>query len=105
MFVKALLQKVFGRGDVGVDAEGFDEAPCADVFMEASCFGFAEGEGYPAKVFGENPPKKGEDTEDGDEAPHAEELGKGDADVDADAACRRPKKLRENAPKLIGCIF
>jgi len=58
MFVKALLQKVFGRGDVGVDAEGFDEAPCADVFMEASCFGFAEGEGYPAKVFGENPPKK-----------------------------------------------
>ena len=47
----------------------------------------------------------GEVTEDGGEAPHAEEPSKGDADVDANAACRRQKKLRENAPELIGCIF
>ena len=85
MFVKALLQKVFRRGDVCVDAEGFNEAPCADVFMEASCFGFAEGEGYPAKVFGENPPKKGEVTKDGGEAPHAEELWDGNVE------CRRQR--------------
>jgi hypothetical protein len=44
-------------------------------------------------------------TEDGGEAPHAEELGEGNADVDTDAMCQRPKKSRENAPKLIGCIF
>jgi hypothetical protein len=44
-------------------------------------------------VFGKSPPKKGvlaevmfgEVTEDGGEAPHAEELGKGDVNVDVDA--------------------
>ena len=34
----------------------------------------------------------GEVTEDGCGAPHAEELGEGDAYIDADAACRRPEK-------------
>ena len=86
------MPKSFGMAMSSVDAKGFDEAPCANVFMKASCFSFAKGEGYPTKVFGENPPKKGEVTKDGGEAPHAEELGKGDADVDADAACQRPKK-------------
>ena len=43
----------------------------------------------------------GEITEDGGEAHHAG----GDVNVSGDAVCRRPKKLRENAPKLIGCIF
>ena len=71
------------------------------------------GEGPPTNLSGEGHPEKrcfgeggiGEVTEDDGEAPHAKDLGKGDADVDADAACRRPKKSRENAPKLIGCIF
>ena len=31
-------------------------------------------------------------TKDGSGAPHAEELGEGDAYIDADAACRRPEK-------------
>ena len=35
----------------------------------------------------------------------AKRVGKGDADVGANAACRRPEKLRENAPELISCIF
>ena len=34
----------------------------------------------------------GEVTEDGSGAPHAEELGEGAADIDVDAACRRPEK-------------
>ena len=34
MFAKALLQKVFGRGNVGVDAKGVEEAPRADVLTE-----------------------------------------------------------------------
>jgi hypothetical protein len=32
--------KVFGEGDVGVDAEGVGEAPCADVLTKAGCFNF-----------------------------------------------------------------
>ena len=82
--------KVFGGGEVGVDAEG-------------------NGEGPPAKLFGEGPPKKrcfgggdvGEVIEDGGEARHA----KGDANVGANVACRRPEKSRENKPELISYIF
>ena len=83
------LTKVFGGGEVGVDAEGV-------------------GEGPPAKLFGEGPPAKrcfggdnvDEVTEDGG-GHHAE----GDANVGSDTACRRPEKSRENAPELISCIF
>ena len=45
LFAKALLHKAFGRDDVGVDAEGVDEAPRVDVLMKASCFDFAKGVG------------------------------------------------------------
>jgi len=82
--------KVFGGDEVGVDAEG-------------------DGEGPPANLFGEGPPEKrcfgggdvGEVVEDGGEARHAE----GDANIGADAACRRLEKSRENSPELISCIF
>ena len=32
-------------------------------------------------------------------------VGKGDADVGADATCQRPEKSCENAPELISYIF
>ena len=48
LFAKALL----GRDDVGVDAEGVDEAPRVNVLMKASCFDFVEG-------VGKGPPTKG----------------------------------------------
>ena len=76
-------------------------------------FGKGVGEGPPANMFGEGPLEKrcfgrgdaGEVTEDGGEAPRAEELGEGNANVDIDGACRKLEKSCENAPKLIGCIF
>ena len=73
--------KVFGRGEVGVDAKGDGEGP-----PEKRCFGGGD---------------VGEVTEDGGEARHA----KGDANVGADAACRMTEKSSENAPDLISCIF
>ena len=42
------------------------------------------------RCFGEG--DVGEVTEDGSGAPHAEELGEGAADIEADAACRRPEE-------------
>jgi hypothetical protein len=36
---------LFGGDDIGVDAEGVDEAPRVDMLTEASCFGFFEGAG------------------------------------------------------------
>ena len=82
-----------------------------DVLSVASHHCFTETSS--CKLFGEGPPEKrcfggcdvGEVTEDGGEAPRAEELGEGDANEDADAACQRPEKSRENAPELISCIF
>ena len=82
--------RVFGGGEVGVDAKG-------------------DGKGPPTKLFGEGPLEKrcfgggdvGEVAEDGGEACHAE----GDANEGTDAACQRPKKSRENAPESISCIF
>jgi len=35
------LAKVFGGGDVGVDAEGVDKAPRVDVLTKASYFGLS----------------------------------------------------------------
>ena len=55
------------------------------------------------KVFGGG--DVGVDTKGVGEAPRAEELGEGSADVGADASSRRPEKSHENAPELIGCIF
>ena len=75
---------------------------CADVLTEASHHGFAEGP--PTKLFGEGPPKKGVLAETMlVKSPKmvAMPVDKGDANVGADAMCRRPEKSHENATELI----
>jgi len=76
-----------------------------------SCCGF--GEGPVENLFEEGPPEKicfgggdvGEVTEDAGGAPLAKGLDEVEADVGADAACRRLEKSRKNALELISCIF
>lgn len=89
------------------------------------------GEGRPAKVFGEGPSTMMFWWRQVGEAPHAEDLSKGDVGVDAEgvseASCgegvfvgcvgvddegvsedpssQSAEKSRENAIELIGCIF